>query len=176
MHRGVGSQLVYNQQSQESVFSGALSSDRLLTILHLQTHTAASGPQIAGFTVDSTGTTEIHATDEESGLREGPRENLIELELALPNGESISSERLMFAVGSDYHAQLESYGTAIHQLHHSRIPEDNMLGWWSWTAFYMKITEGNTFTNALCQAEHLKSIGDYYFAFAFGDGMSTRAV
>ena len=170
MHRAVGSQLVYNQQSKQSVFFGALTSDRLLTILHLQTQPAASGPQIAGFTVDSTGTTEIHATDEESGLSEGPRENLIELQLALPNGESICSERLMFAVGSDYHAQLESYGTAIRQLHHSRIPEDNMLGWWSWTAFYMKITEGNTFTNALWQAEHLKSLGYDYFHFDFGYG------
>jgi len=75
MHRAVGSQLVYNQQSKESVFFGALTSDRLLTILHLQTQPAASGPHIDGFTVDSTGTTEIHATDEESGLREGPREN-----------------------------------------------------------------------------------------------------
>ncbi len=81
MHRAVGSQLVYNQQSKESVFFGALTSDRLLTILHLQTQPAASGPHIAAFTVDSTGTTEIHATDEESGLREGPRENLIELKL-----------------------------------------------------------------------------------------------
>ncbi len=170
MHRAVGSQLVYNQQSKESVFFGALTSDRLLTILHLQTQPAASGPHIAGFTVDSTGTTEIHATDEESGLREGPRENLIELKLPLPNGQSISSERLMFAVGSDYHAQLESYGTAIQQLHHSRIPEDNMLGWWSWTAFYMKITEGNTFTNALWLAEHLKSLGYDYFHFDFGYG------
>src|SRR5260370_38236382 len=104
MHRGVGSQLVYNQQSQESVFFGALTSDRLLTILHLQTQPAASGPQIAGFTVDSTGTTELHATDEESGLREGPRENLMELELALPNAESIASERPMFAVAYDNHA------------------------------------------------------------------------
>src|SRR5260370_41118448 len=106
MHRGVGSQLVYNQQSQESVFFGALTSDRLLTILHLQTQPTASGPQIAGFTVDSTGTTEIHATDEESGLREGPSENLIELQLALPTGESIFSKRRMFAAGSAYHAQL----------------------------------------------------------------------
>jgi hypothetical protein len=170
MHRAVGSQLVYNQQSKKSVFFGALTSDRLLTILHLQTETASNAARIASFTVDCAGTTEIQATEEESGMRQGPRENLIELNLPLPNGESIASERLMFAVGSDYHAQLESYGTAIRQLHHSRIPEDNMLGWWSWTAFYMKITEGNTFTNALWQAEHLKSLGYDYFHFDFGYG------
>lgn len=175
MHRAVGSQLVYNQQSKESVFFGALTSDRLLTILHLQTQhlqtqPTAAGPRIAGFTVDSTGTTEIQATDEESGMRKGPPENLIELNLPLANGASLSSERLMFAAGSDYHAQLENYGAAIRDLHHSRIPEDNMLGWWSWTAFYMKITEGNIFTNALWQAERLKSLGYDWFHFDFGYG------
>src|SRR5271157_1037574 len=100
MHRAVGSQLVYNQQSKESVFFGALTADRLLTILHLQTQhlqtqPTAAGPRIAGFTVDSTGTTEIQATDEESGMRGGPPENLIELNLPLANGASLSSERLM---------------------------------------------------------------------------------
>lgn len=171
MHRAVGSQLVYNQQSKESVFFGALTSERLLTILHLKTKPGSVvGTTIAGFTVDATGTTEIQATDEESGLREGPRENLIELSLPLPTGGSVSSERLMFAVGSDYHAQLENYGAAIRKLHHSRIPENNLLGWWSWTAFYVKITEGNTFTNALWLAEHLKSLGYDYFHFDFGYG------
>jgi alpha-galactosidase len=168
MHRAVGSQLVYNQQSRESAFFGALTSDHLLTILHLQTKPAPTGPSITSFTVDSTGTTEIQATDEESGLREGPQENLIELNLPLVTGASLSSERLLFSVGADYHAQLEEYGSAIRKLHHSRIPEDNMLGWWSWTAFYMKINEGNTFTNALWLAEHLKPLGYDWFHFDFG--------
>ena len=168
MHRAVGSQLVYNRQSKESVFFGALTSDRLLTIFHLKTRPGSDGPTIAGFTVDSTGTTEIQATDEESGLREGPRENLIELSLPLTGGGSMASERLMFAAGSDYHAQLKNYGAAIRELHHSRIAEGNLLGWWSWTAFYMKITEGNTFTNALWLAEHLKPLGYDLFHFDFG--------
>ncbi len=168
MHRAVGSQLIYNRRSQESAFFGALTSDRLLTILHLNTKPGGAGPTITSFTVDSTGTTEIQATDEGSGLRQGPAENKIELSLPLEDGASLSSERLMFSLGSDYHAQLESYGAAIRELHHSRIPEDNMLGWWSWTAFYMKITEGNTFTNALWLAEHLKELGYNYFHFDFG--------
>jgi alpha-galactosidase len=168
MHRAVGSQLIYNRRSRESAFFGALTSDRLLTILHLNTKPGAAEPTITSFTVDSTGTTEIQATDEESGLRQGPAENKIELSLPLEDGASLSSERLMFSLGSDYHAQLESYGAAIRELHHSRIAEDNMLGWWSWTAFYMKITEGNTFTNALWLAEHLKELGYNYFHFDFG--------
>jgi alpha-galactosidase len=122
--------------------------------------------------VESTGTTEIQATDEESGLREGSKENLIELNLPLPSGENMSAERLMFAAGSDYHAQLESYGAAIRELHQSRIPEGNLLGWWSWTAYYTKITEGNTFTNALWLAEHLKRLGYDYFHFDLGYGFA----
>ena len=35
MYRGVGSQLVYNRQSHESFFAGALTSDRFLTILRI---------------------------------------------------------------------------------------------------------------------------------------------
>jgi hypothetical protein len=170
MHLAVGSQLIYNRQSKESVFFGALSADRLLTILHLQTRSAPNGAGISGFTVDCAGTTEIMATDEESGVREGPKENIVELSLPVNNGEGLSAEPVMFAAGSDYHAQLENYGAAIRELHHSRIPEDNMLGWWSWTAFYMKITEGNSFTNALWLSQHLKDLGYDWFHFDFGYG------
>lgn len=170
LHLGVGSQTVYNRQSKESVFFGALTADRLLTILHLQTKPGANGPVISSFTVDCAGTTEIMATDEESGVREGPKENIIELSLPINDGESLSSEPLMFAAGTDYHAQLETYGAAIRELHHSRIADTNMLGWWSWTAFYMNITEGNTFTNALWQAKHLKDLGYDWFHFDFGYG------
>ena len=80
MHRAVGSQLVYNREGTESLFVGALTSNRFLTIIHLQTQSSSpEGPSIGSYTVDSTGTTEIQATDAESVLREGPAENLIEL-------------------------------------------------------------------------------------------------
>jgi hypothetical protein len=172
MHRAVGSQLIYNRQSKQSVFFGALTSDHLLTILHLETKSAAAGPTISHFSIDSTGTTEIQATEEESDLRRGPRENLIELSLPLRGGSTLSAERLMFAVGSDYHAQLETYGAAIRDLHHSRIPDGNMLGWWSWTAFYTKITEGDAITNAAWLAEQVKSFGYDYFHFDLGYGFA----
>jgi alpha-galactosidase len=171
-HRAVGSQLLYNQQSKQSVFFGALTSGRLLTIMHVTTRAGADGPAISGFTVDSTGTTEIQANDEESGLHERPAEDLVELSLPVPDGASITSERLMFAAGNDYVAQLENYGAAIRKLHHSRIAEDNLLGWWSWTAYYTKITEGNTLTNALWLAENLKPLGYDYFHFDLGYGYS----
>jgi hypothetical protein len=170
MHRAVGSQLIYNRESKESMFLGALTSNRFLTIIHLQTQSASNSPSIAAFTVDSTGTTEIQATDSESGMREGPAENLIELNLPLAAGESTTSERLMFAVGADYHAQLESYGAVIRELHHSRVSPDNMLGWWSWTAFYAKITAGAALTNARWLDENLKDLGYDYFHFDMGYG------
>jgi len=171
MHRAVGSQLIYNRESKESLFVGALTSSRFLTIIHLQTQSSSSeGPRIGSYTVDSTGTTEIQATDDESGLREGPAENLIELNLPLSAGESIASERVMFAAGRDYHSQLDNYGAAIRALHHSRISPDNMLGWWSWTAYYTKITQGAALTNAQWLAENLKDLGYDYFHFDLGYG------
>ena len=171
MHRAVGSQLIYNRESKESLFFGALTSDRLLTIIHLQTQPSSpDSPAISSFSVDSTGTTEIQATDPESGLREGPADNLIELSVPLPAGESITSERVMFAAGGNYYSQLDNYGAVIRELHHSRVSTDNLLGWWSWTAFYTKITQGTALTNAQWLAEHLKTLGYNYFHFDLGYG------
>ena len=36
MHRGAGSQLIYNRESKQSLFLGALTSDRFLTLMHLK--------------------------------------------------------------------------------------------------------------------------------------------
>ena len=61
MHRAVGSQLIYNRQSHESLFLGALSSDRFFTILRLHlANSGGNGPRPAAYEVDSTGTTEIN--------------------------------------------------------------------------------------------------------------------
>jgi alpha-galactosidase len=169
MHRAVGNQLIYNRESKESLFLGALTSNRFLTIIHLQTQpSSAGGAVVTSYSVDSTGTTEIQATDPESGLREGPAENLIELSVPVAPGESIASEPVIFAAGKDYHSQLENYGVVIRELHHSRIAADNMLGWWSWTAFYTKITEGGALANAQWLGEHLKALGYSYFHIDLG--------
>jgi alpha-galactosidase len=173
MHRAVGSQLVYNRESKESLFFGALTSNRFLTIIHLQSRSSSSdGPGIASFTLESTGTTEIQATDPESGLREGPAENLIELSVPVPAGESVASERVLFAAGKDYYSQLDHYGAVIRELHHGRVSADNLLGWWSWTAYYTKITQGTALTNAQWLAEHLRALGYDYFHFDLGYGYS----
>ena len=169
MHRAVGSQLIYNQESKESIFFGALSSDRLLTIIHLKANfDAQNGAGVASYTVDSTGTTEIQATDPESGLRHGPQRNLVELSLPVAPGAALGSERLMFALGNNYYSMLDTYGTAIRLLHHSRFGTGPMLGWWSWTAFYSGITEGNSWTNAQWLAEHLEHLGFDYFHLDLG--------
>ena len=163
LHLGVGSQLIYNRDSGQSLFFGALTSDRFLTILHLTTgEDSSKQARIASYTVDSTGTTEIQSTDEESGLLKAPAENRIELSLPLAPGANMASERVMFAAGSDYHAQLEAYGAAIRELHHARAGGDNLLGWWSWTAFYYNITSGDVLTNAQWLAQHLKTLGYDY--------------
>jgi hypothetical protein len=162
MHRGVGSQLIYNQESRQSLFLGALTSQRFLTILRLSAEAPASGePKITSYTVDSTGTTEIQR--EESDLGNRPAQDQVELSLPLPPGKELASERVMFAAGGDYYAQLDTYGEAIRRLHHARVSGSNLIGWWSWTAFYGGITEGTALTNAHWLGEHLKGLGYGYF-------------
>ena len=166
MHRAVGSQLIYNRQSHESLFLGALTSDRFLTILRLHLGTASgSAPHISSYDVDSTGTTEM-AT--ENSLQQSPPEDRVQLNLPVAPGDEISSERLLISVGSDYHRQLETYGSLIRQLHHARISAPPLMGWWSWTAFYFGLNEGAALTNAEWEAQHLKSYG--YDVFHIDEG------
>lgn len=160
LHRGAGSQLIYNRNSKQSLFVGALSSDRFLTLLDLQAAGTGAETKIASFTVDSTGTSEVQ---KEFDLKGAPAEDQIELSLPLAPGAEMHSERVMLEAGPDYHNQLLAYGDAIRLLHHARVSLDTPIGWWSWTAFYGGINQGVTLANADWQAEHLKSLGYKYF-------------
>jgi hypothetical protein len=160
MHRGAGSQLIYNRESRQSLFLGALTSDRFLTVLHLQAAGTGAEIKIASFTAESTGTTEIQ---KDFDLKDVPAEDQIELSLPLRPGADMRSERLMLEAGPDYDNQLLAYGDAIRRLHHARFPSETPIGWWSWTAYYGAINEGETLANADWQAEHLKSLGYKYF-------------
>jgi alpha-galactosidase len=159
MHRGVGSQLLYNRDSKLSLFVGALDSNRFLTIFHLRAEGSGADSKIASFNVDSTGTTEIQ---KDFDLRHAPPENQVELSLPVAPRTEMSSERLMLQAGSDYRAELLSYGDAIRVLHHGRTPLETPMGWWSWTAYYGGVNEGEVLANADWQAEHLKSLGYKY--------------
>jgi alpha-galactosidase len=125
MHRGVGSQLIYNRESKQSLFIGALTADHLLTYLHLQAAREGADMRIASYSVDLAGTTEIQ---KEYDLRDGPAENHLELNLPIEPGGKFVSERLMFAAGPDYHNQLLAYGDAIRKLHHARVPLQTPIG------------------------------------------------
>jgi hypothetical protein len=160
MHRGVGSQLIYNRQSGESLFFGALSSDKLLTIFHLKKQADGADARIVSYEAVATGTTEI-VKDE--SLKESSASEQVELSLSVKPGDSLSSERLMFAVGSDYHAQLEQYGRAVGLLHKARVNTPTPIGWWSWTAYYFGLNEGAAVTNAEWLSENLKQFGYNYF-------------
>ncbi len=65
------------------------------------------------------------------GLADGPQKNLIELSLPVEPNTRLSSERIMFALGDNYYSILDTYGSAIRMLHHSRIGTCPVLGWWS---------------------------------------------
>ncbi len=170
LHLAVGSQLIYNRQSKFSLLLAALTSDRFLTIMHL--NTAAPGQaKIASYTVESTGTTEIMKKE---SIREDPPSDQIELSLPLAAGKNMTSERLAFSVSNDYHAQLEAYGESIRLLHNARIPAAAPWGWWSWTAYYFGLSQGNATTNAEWLSENLKNLGYDYFhideGYAYDDG------
>ncbi|HMD75207.1 MAG TPA: alpha-galactosidase [Steroidobacteraceae bacterium] len=160
LHRAVGTQLIYNPRSGESLFLGALSSDRLLTIFHLREKGSGSRALLSSFDVEATGTTEILKGE---SLKDSAPAEQVNLSLRVASGESLSSERLMFAVGNDYHQQLEQYGRAVGLLHKARIGAPTPIGWWSWTAYYFGLNEGTAGTNALWLAENLKPLGYDYF-------------
>jgi hypothetical protein len=99
----------------------------------------------------------------EESLRHSPASEQVSLSLPVNSGDSLSSERLMFAVGTDYHAQLEQYGRAIKLLHKARVDTPSPIGWWSWTAYYFGLNQGAAITNAEWLAENLKQSGYKYF-------------
>jgi hypothetical protein len=156
LHRAVGSQLIYNRRSGKSLFLGALTSERLLTIFHL----GVKGANIHSYDADATGTTEILKGE---SLKASPPAEQVDLSLRVNAGETLASERLMFAVGTDYHAQLEQYGRAVRQLHNARVGAATPIGWWSWTAYYFGVNQGTMATNADWLAENLKKLGYTYF-------------
>ena len=181
MHRGVGSQLIYNRQTKQSLFLGALTSDRFLTLLRLRTEGKGAGAKVASYTVESTGTTEIQKDFSEAASLKFLKSDRIELSLPLNPGEEMSSERLMFAAGPDYHGQLLAYGSAIRRLHHARVSSEIPMGWWSWTAYYGAINEGETLATADWLSQHLNSLGYNYFQiddgyeYARGEFVTTNA-
>jgi alpha-galactosidase len=174
MHRAVGSQLIYNRQSRQSLFIGALTSEKWLTVLRLHVD---KKQDITGYEVDSTGTRELAL---ENSLRESPEEDQIELSLPVEPGQNLASEPLMASLSSDYHAQLESYGETIRRLHPARVSAATPIGWWSWTAYYFGLTEGPALTNAEFLAAHLRDYGYNFFhideGYQYARGDYTSAV
>src|SRR5438874_1105755 len=156
LYRGVGSELLYNRQSHQSLFIGALNSERWLTILRLH----APQAKLTAFEVESAGTTELEL---DNSLRTSPEQDRVELSLPVAPGSTIASENIVLALGTDYHAQLESYGRIIRDLHHARTSLPTLIGWWSWTAYYFGLNQGAALTNAQLLSQHLKEFGYNYF-------------
>ncbi len=158
LHRAFGSQLIYNRSSGKSLFLGALSADRFLTVFHLRS-TEKLDAHLVSYDVEDTGTNEALRGESEPY---GP-ENSVPLRLEVAPGQSAATERLMFAIGSDYHAQLENYGRAIRTLHAAMVSTPSLIGWWSWTAYYSGVTENTMLTNADWLAQNLAPLGYRYF-------------
>ncbi len=112
-------------------------------------------------------------------LKDDPQQDQVELRLPLAAGETIASEKVMFSVSQDYHAQLESYGTTVGRLRHALVGAAAPWGWWSWTAYYFGLSQATALTNADWLAKNLLSYGFNYFhideGYAYGDGEYTTA-
>lgn len=160
MHRASGSQLIYNRRSGISLFMGALAADKLLTVFHLKSSGHGPDARILSFDVAATGTNEVLRDETEQGY---PSTNNVTLKLRAAQGESINSEPLMFAIGRNYHEQLDNYGRAIRFLHKALVTTPTPIGWWSWTAFYYGVSQGTVLTNAEWLAQNLESLGYKYF-------------
>jgi hypothetical protein len=179
MHRGAWSQVIYNRESKQSLFLGALSADRFVTLMHLAYSGSGKDAKIVSYTVDATGTTELQ---KEMALRQAKPDEAIDLSLPLAPGDGMASERVMIAAGPDYRGHLQAYGNAIRILHHARVNAPNLLGWWSWTSYYMAINEGAVLTNARWLADNLKSLGYQYvhidegYQYARGEYATPNAV
>ena len=156
MHRGVGSQLIYNRESKRNLFLGALASEKFLTILRLH----VDKDRISSYEVDSAGTTELL---KENSVQYSSPEDQVELSLPVAANADLSSEPLLISTGNDYHEQLESYGAIIRKLHHARVNLPSFAGWWSWTAYYFGLNQGTALTNAQWLSENLKDLGYNFF-------------
>jgi len=159
VHQAFGSQLIYNRKSGQSLFLGALTQDRLLTGFRLLSSTGPDA-HLLSYDVSDTGT-DAAIGDQSKEYSSGHPDPF---RVQVPAGASISSERLMFAIGSDYHSQLENYGRAIRILHKALVTTPTPIGWWSWTAYYYGVTENTVLTNAAWLKQNLEPLGyDYCF-------------
>jgi alpha-galactosidase len=179
VHFAVGSQLIYNRTSSYSLFLGALTADKWLTVYHLKTKNNGSGDtQVSSYTVDCTGTTEVMKKE---SIRDDPPDQQMELSLPLDRGQTLTSEKIMFAAGRNYHIQLGSYGNAIRRVRHALIAKPAPWGWWSWTAYYFGLSQATALTNAEWLSQNLRSYGFNYFhidegwAYADGEYMTPNA-
>jgi alpha-galactosidase len=156
MHRAVGSQLIYNRDTKRNLFLGALTSEKFLTVLRLH----VDKDRVASYEVDSTGTTELEL---ENSLETSSAEDQMELSLPVAPGADLASEKLLISTGTDYHQQLETYGSLIRELHHARVSAPTFAGWWSWTAYYFGLNQATALTNAKWLAQNLKNLGYTFF-------------
>jgi alpha-galactosidase len=127
MLRAVGTQLIYNRQSHVSLFLGALTTDRLLTVFHLREQGTGADAKILSYEAAATGTTEIM---KEESLRDAPPAEQVSLSLPVAPGASLSSERLMFAIGTTTTRSSSNYAHVIKLLHHARVDAPTPMGWW----------------------------------------------
>ena len=162
MYRGVGSQLVYNRQSHESFFAGALTSDRFLTILRIHLDKKSLAKQIAAYEVDSTGTTEME-TDEWGSLRDARPEDEITLQTPVARGAELASERLLAQRGFGLPPSAGHLWNADPQIASPSGLGTDADGLVELDCLLLRPESGTALTNAQWESQHLKSLGYDFF-------------
>lgn len=182
-YRAAGSQLIYDRDSRKSLFFGPVTARKFVTQIVLRTKPGAKNAEIDTYTVDSIGTTEPLRTSDSccSYVKDLPKEDQIELSLPVAPKASLSSERVMFSVGTDYFAQLDAYGAAIRQLFKARVSAEPIRGWGTENIYAERTTEGFIRTNLQWLEAHLKDKGFEYVTidegppFSYGDWTTADA-
>ena len=111
MHRGVGSQLIYNRQTKQSIFFGALTSDRFLTLLRLKTQGKGTEAKVASYTVDSPGLPRFRRTtarQDPEGKVTGERPDRTQSPAQSGRRDEFGTSNV--SAGPDYLGQLRAYG------------------------------------------------------------------
>ena len=115
----------------------------------------------------------------ENSLEHSPVED--QVPSTVERRQSYPPERVLFSLGTDYHRQLETYGSLIRQVHHARTSAAPLMGWWSSTAYSFGLNDAAALTNAQWETEHLRSFGynifhiDEGYDYARGDHATPNA-
>lgn len=80
-------------------------------------------------------------------------------DIEMDPGETVALETMVFAVGNDPWALLETYGDRVQRKFAPQFPDGTVVSWCSWYPYRLGVTEERLLETARVGAERLKSYG-----------------